>query len=129
MNSQRRNFIVATSAVAMAVLAERLPGVKLAGAGSTYDELLARVLEALHHHPQGKFPVASDEKIRPLLARVLGAPADDLDSYATVSPAQLKQRIQDNIVSDYKQRRLRVVEGWWLSDTEAGCLELVECVV
>ena len=126
MNPRRRNFIVAASAVALALLSQRLPGVRRTGTGSSHDKLLARVLEALHHHSPGGVRAVADEVIRPLLARVLNAPANELDNYTNASAAQLQQRIQDSIALDYKERRLRVIEGWWLSETEAGCLELVE---
>jgi len=124
MNS-RRTFIAATSAAALLVLSERLAG--MARTGTSHDKLLTRVLEALHHPARAEVR-AADDIIRPLLARVLSTPVHELDSYADASAAQLKERIQANIAQDYRQRRLRVIEGWWLSETEAGCLELVEVV-
>lgn len=120
--SSRRTFIVATSAAALLLLSERLAGMQRTG--TSRDKLLARVLEALHHPAPAELRVA-DDTIRSLLARVLGTPVHELDSYADASVAQLKERIQANIAQDYRQRRLRVIEGWWLSETEAGCLELV----
>jgi hypothetical protein len=124
MNVQRRYVMIAASAAAMAVLADRLPGTQIVAWRPKHDELLARVLEALHQ-PQVVLPATDDDVVRSLLARVLDAPVHEIDSYASASISQLKQRIHGNIARDYANQKVRVVDGWWLSETEAGCLELL----
>jgi hypothetical protein len=124
MNVQRRHMMIVVSAAALVVLADRLPGMQVAASRSKHEELLARVLAALHH-PQLALKAIDEGIARPLLARVLGATPHEIDSYASVSVPQLRQRIQGNIVRDYENRKLRVIDGWWLSETEAGCLELL----
>ena len=125
MNVQRRYVMIAASAAALAVLADRLPGTQVGAWRSKHEELLARVLEALHQ-PQVVLPVMDEDVVRSLLARVLDAPLHEIDSYAGASISQLKQRIHGNIARDYENRKVRVIDGWWLSETEAGCLELLQ---
>jgi hypothetical protein len=124
MNVQRRHMMIAVSAAALVVLADRLPGMQVAASRSKHEELLARVLEALHQ-PQPVSKAMDEGVARQLLARVLDATQHEFDSYASISIPHLRQRIQGNIVRDYENRKLRVIDGWWLSETEAGCLELL----
>ncbi|HEY4366937.1 MAG TPA: hypothetical protein VGN07_06845 [Steroidobacteraceae bacterium] len=123
MNVQRRSFVAAASATAVLALAG---GLSSAGpAGSKLDALLARVLQALNHPAPGK-PAGVLAGVDSLLARVLNISLGELDDYAQMPNATLRRRIQDNIALDYGQRHLRVIDGWWLSNTEADCMELIE---
>jgi hypothetical protein len=128
MNSQRRNFICTTGAIAVALLMQRLPAMRaMSESAHPGTGLLARMLEAMHHTPQLATTVDSDA-LSTLLARILGISADELEQYASLTAEQLRQRIHDNMAEDYRQRHVRVIDGWWLSETEVGCLELLERV-
>jgi len=128
MNSQRRNFICTTGAIAAALLMQRLPAMHaMSESAHAGPGLLARMLEAMHHAPQLATTVDPDA-LGTLLARILGISANELEHYASLTAEQLRQRIHDNMAEDYRQRRVRVIDGWWLSETELGCLELLERV-
>lgn len=62
-------------------------------------------------------------QIEPHLERVL---RESLASSASWSAAQVRRCLRQHIEADYRDGELRVVHGWWLSATEAHCLELLE---
>lgn len=111
----RRQFILAATAVVGASLAARLPG------SFVEDDLLQRVLRALG---QENAPVAAVAGIEDCVTSILGSPAA-----CSESTEDLKHIIRRNIEADYLAGSIRVVNGWWLSRTEAECLELIGKVV
>lgn len=114
-NLCRRQFILAATAVVGASLAARLPGSFVEG------DLLQKVLRALGH---GNAPVAAVAGMEECVTRILGS------SVACSAPAEeLKHIIRRNIEADYLAGSISVVNGWWLSRTEAECLELIGKVV
>lgn len=109
--SRRRQFILAAIATAAGLPA----AVRFSGAGADSD-LLKRVLQALG---QGGENAATTATIEARLARIVRA------NVPSASAGALKQRIRANIQADYRAGAIRVVDGWWLSETEAECLELI----
>ena len=107
---RRRRFILAAAAAVVGLSAVRFAGVV------TESDLLKRVLHALGH---GDESAATTAAIDARLARILRTKT------LSTSARDLKQRIRDNIEADYRAGALRVVDGWWLSETEADCLELI----
>lgn len=108
--ASRRQFILAAAAAVVSVSAVNISG------AVTASDLLQRVLRALGYDDASAATTAAiDARLaRILRTKTLSAPTGDL-----------KQRIRDNIAADYRAGALRVVDGWWLSETEADCLELI----
>ena len=99
----------------------------LAGSG-----LLRQVLQALGHGIDRNEVDALGASILGAsidlqLARILRLPAAAVASQAS-GIDDLKRLIRDNIAADYRAGEIRVVNGWWLSATEASCLELIVAV-
>ena len=122
MNAGRRRFLAAGSTLgAIAFIA----GVAAWDLGSASNRrLLLRVLAALNHAHLAVPDVADEARVQRLLGRVLQVSPDRLDECSALTVAQLKARIGANIASNYRQRQIRVVDGWWLSETEAAAVEL-----
>lgn len=117
---QRREVMMAIAAIAGLALTAQSPALLDAGSDS-----LRRLLKALGYDV-GRGPVLTNADVELHLSRILRAP---LAGLASDSSAQdLRQRIRRNIEADYRAGDIRVVDGWWLSATEANCLELLEQV-
>lgn len=113
---RRRQFILAAAAAIVGVpLASKLSG------AMTGSDLLKQVLQALGHADEA---VATTAQIDARLALILRDP-HLTDRLELIDGAYLRRRIKDNIEADYRDGALRVVDGWWLSSTEAECVELI----
>jgi hypothetical protein len=122
---QRRQLIIA--AVAGIALGLKSSGASALPNDATAGELLGPLLEALgQDFDAGTVMAMTDVSLELHLSRILRAPAAALASLPTAQ--ELKQRILKNIEADYRAGEIRVVNGWWLSATEAYCLELIEQV-
>lgn len=122
---QRRQFILA--AVAGIALAMKSPVLSALTDQRNGSALLGPLLEALGQDFDAGTELAMTEAALQLhLGRILRAPVVMLES--PLSTQEVKQRILRNIEADYRAGEIRVVDGWWLSATEAHCLELIEQV-
>lgn len=117
---QRRQVMMAIAAVAGLALTLKPPAL-LDASGDT----LGQLLKALGYDA-GKRATLTNADVELHLSRILRAPFAVLAS--DPSAQDLKRRICCNIEADYQAGDIRVVEGWWLSATEASCLELIEQV-
>ena len=137
---RRRDVLFAATALAGASVAMRYPGIpSLASRGhepiAAQNALLKQVLQALGQGIDSNAAdaamsasVDSQPSVDSQLSRILRAPAAALASQAPASVGDLKQLIRDNIEADYRAGEICVVNGWWLSATEASCLELIGSV-
>lgn len=117
---QRRQVIMALAAVASLASTMRSPALLDAG-----GDALGQLLKALGYDID-KSVALTNADVELHLARILRAPLAVLAS--DPSAQDLKRRIRRNIEADYRAGDIRVVDGWWLSATEANCLELIEQV-
>jgi hypothetical protein len=114
---QRRQLMMAIAAIAGLALTRQSPALLSAG-----GDALRHFLKVLGYDVHNSVALTNAD-VELHLSRILRAPpASD------PSPRDLKQRIRRNIESDYQAGDIRVVNGWWLSATEASCLELLEQV-
>ena len=122
---QRRQVMLAVAAIAGLALTIKSPAVMDAGVDlvEAGRDLLGRMLQALG---QERGVGVTNAAVELHLRRILGAPLAGLAP--DVSVLDLKQRIRNNIEADYRAGDIRIVNGWWLSATEASCLELIEQV-
>ena len=124
---QRRRVMAAVAAVAGLALTMTSP--TLRNAGSDFFEKgsdgLGRLLKALGYEVNESVALTSAD-VELHVSRILRAPLAMLAS--DPSAQDLKHRIRRNIEADYQAGDIRVVDGWWLSATEASCLELIEQV-
>ena len=116
----RRQVLQAAAGVVAMTLTMQLPAI---AARETERELLARLLAALGESVDRPV-VLNHAALEHHLTRILRAPANTVES----STLELKQRVRANIEADYRAGELRVIDGVWLSATEAHCLELLEQV-
>lgn len=124
---QRRQLMMAIAAIAGLSLTMRSPTLLNAGAEAleTGRDLLAQLLNALGQQADRSM-ATTNAAVELQLSSILRAP---LSVFASdVSTHDLKQRIRRNIEADYQAGDIRIVDGWWLSATEANCLELIEQV-
>jgi hypothetical protein len=119
---QRRQLMMAIAAIAGLALTTRLPA--LLNAGGDPDPL-AQLLKALGYDA-GESVALTNAEVELHLGRILRAPLAVLSS--DPSAQELRQRIRRNIEADYRAGDIRVIDGWWLSATEANCLALIEQV-
>lgn len=117
---QRRQVMMALTAIAGLALTVKSPAWFDAG-----GDLLGQLLQALGQKAD-KGIAMTDAAVDLHLSRILRTPLSALAPDASVQ--ELKQRIRHNIEADYRTGDIRVVDGWWLSATEASCLELIEQV-
>lgn len=119
---QRRRVMMAVAAIAGLALTRRLPAPFDAGAEffETGGDLLGQLLKALGYRVDASAALTNAD-IELHLTRILRAPLAVL-----ASDQDVKRRIRRNIEADYQAGDIRVVDGWWLSATEANCLELIE---
>jgi hypothetical protein len=127
---RRRDVLLAATAIAGTLLA--VPPIVGSGREPVVagNALLKRVLQALGHGIDSNELVAS-ASVDLQLARILRVPAAVFASQAPTAndvTSDLKQLIRHNIEADYRAGEIRVVNGWWLSATEASCLELIGTV-
>lgn len=117
---QRRQVMMAMAAVASLALTMRSPALLNAD-----GDPLGQLLKALGYDVD-KSVALTNADVELHLTRILRAPLALLAS--DPSAQDLRQRIRRNIEADYQAGDIRVVNGWWLSATEASCLELIELV-
>lgn len=119
---QRRQVMMAVAAIAGLALTGRSPAPLDTGAEffETGGDLLGQLLKALGYRVDASAALANAD-IELHLSRILRAPLAVL-----ASDQDLKRRIRRNIEADYQAGDIRIVDGWWLSATEANCLELIE---
>lgn len=119
---QRRQVMLAVAAIAGLALTIKSPALIDAGADlvEAGSDLLGQMLQALGQEASVGVTNAAVELH---LGRILRAPLATLAP--DVSVLDLKDRIRRNIEADYRAGDIRVVNGWWLSATEANCLELI----
>jgi hypothetical protein len=117
---QRRQLMMAIAAIGGLALTAQSPELLDAGA-----DPLAQLLKALGYDA-GKSVALTNADVELHLGRILRAPFVVLVS--DPSTQDLRQRIRRNIEADYRAGDIRVIDGWWLSATEANCLELIEQV-
>lgn len=131
---RRRDVLFAATAIAGALLAVKYPGIpSLTSSGheliAAQNALLKQVLQALGQGIGGNEADAVMSASADLqLTRILRTPAAVIASQAPASVSDLKQLIRENIEADYRAGDICVVNGWWLSATEASCLELIGAV-
>jgi hypothetical protein len=120
---QRRQLIVAAASIAGIAMALQSPAIAaLAEESSAGNDLLAKMLAALGQEIDGQVAM-TNAALELHLTRILRAP-----TMCDATVPDLKQRILQNIEADYKSGAIGIVDGWWLSQTEAHCLELIEQV-
>jgi hypothetical protein len=116
----RRQLMMAIAAIAGLALTTQSPAWLSAG-----GDPLRRFLKALGYDMDNGVALASAD-VELHLSRILRVPLAVLAS--DPSARELRQRIRRNIEEDYRAGDIRVIDGWWLSATEANCLELLEQV-
>lgn len=113
---RRRQFVLAVAAALVGV-----PMASKCSAVTADTDLLKQVLQALGHADEA---VATTTEIDARLTRILREPGR-ADRPEFMDERYLRERIKYNIEADYRDGAIRVVDGWWLSHTEAECLELI----
>jgi hypothetical protein len=117
---QRRQLMMAIAAIAGLALTTQSPA--LLGAGG---DALRHFLKVLGYDVHNGVALTNAD-VELYLSRILRVPLAALESHP--SARDLKERIRRNIEADYQAGDIRVINGWWLSATEASCLELLEQV-
>ena len=100
---------------------------------SVQDEISAtslaqRVITVLGHgRSSGIFMSASTEHTSAeLLAQILAVDDQELEKLRHVPEQALRKRIHGNVQSDFLAGNVTALNGWWISNTEARCLQLID---
>ena len=126
----RRKLLGTLISIGAAVATRNVTGAAAIASGTGQSDLALRVIAVLGHESSANaaLSTAHEPVIESLLGQIFATPDAGPGELRHASAQMLRKRIRANIESDFSAGKITAVNGWWISDTEARCLELVDFV-